>query len=88
MGQRAGGRIVDLQLERLELGGVASAQRTAQVAGVHALEDAGELPVGERHVERELGDVAAAHLRVPRGQIGAIEEARRSRRLLLRSKTW
>ena len=35
------------------------AERAAEVAGVDAFEDAGELPVGERDVEVELADVAA-----------------------------
>ena len=56
-------------LERLELGEVAVAERAAEVAGVHALEDAGQLPVAEGDVEVELGEVAARHLGVALGQL-------------------
>ena len=35
-------------------------ERAAEVAVVHALQDARQLPVGERDVERQLRDVAAA----------------------------
>jgi hypothetical protein len=52
--RRSGSCCVDLLLERLELGFVAHAECTAEVAGVHALEDARQLPVGERHVERQV----------------------------------
>ena len=59
MRSRLARRRLDLRLERLELGGAAIAECPAEVARVHAFEDARQLPVRERHVEVELLDVCA-----------------------------
>ena len=45
---------LDLGGERRQLARVARAERAAEVAGVHALQDAGQLPVAEGDVEVEL----------------------------------
>src|SRR5579862_4635372 len=47
----------------------------ADVAGVHPLEDAGELPVAEGHVEVEAADVAARRVGVPGAHLGSGGEA-------------
>src|SRR4051812_44229774 len=68
-----------LPLERLEARG-GLAHRALGVAGVDALHDAGQLPVPERDVEVDLGEVAPGALRVPLEQLGAGEEAVSGRR--------
>ncbi len=64
-----GGGLFDLQLERRELLGWSIAERAAEVARVHALDDAGQLPEGERDVEVELRDVAPGDLGVALGEL-------------------
>src|SRR6478735_6798967 len=61
-------------------GGEALADGLAlRVAVVDALEDHGELEVGEAEVEREVAEVAAARCGIPLAQLGAGDEAGRPR---------
>src|SRR3954452_15657867 len=55
---------VDLRLEGRQLRRITRAEGAAEVAGVHALQDAGQLPVPEGDVEVEVREVAARHLGV------------------------
>ncbi len=60
--------------------GRAIAEGAAEVPRVHALDDAGQLPEGERHVEVELRDVATGHLGVALGELVSVPEPGRRRR--------
>ena len=53
-----------------------------EIAGVNALDDAGELPVGKRDIKVDARQVAATRCRVARQHVVAVEEAfdRRRRR--------
>ena len=68
------GAALHLHLEALERLRVVAAHRATDVARVHALDDARELPVPERDVVVDLAEVAVALLRVPVDDLLARQE--------------
>src|SRR5215467_8814410 len=72
--ERAPGAVLDSRAENVRIGRAGS-HRVGRVPDEDALQDAGQLPVCERHVEADVGQVAPGTCRVP---VGDLDPARKA----------
>src|SRR5215470_11545798 len=72
--ERAPGAVLDPRTENVRVGRAGS-HRVGRVPDEDALQDAGQLPVRERHVEADIGEVAPGTRRVAVGDLDSARKA-------------